>query len=162
MEEKAIYEIDGNVGKILRVYENRCVIAANAKKSFMFGGINTATAGEKEFYYSDITSLQFKNLGMTSGYLQFEYPGSHSGNNFTSENSFAFSATFGTEQHKKIKELMQGVYEYIQSRIRFYKENRNAAPVSGADEILKLKQLLDAGIITQEEFDAKKKQILGI
>ena len=34
--------------------------------------------------------------------------------------------------------------------------------LSGADEILKYKQLLDSGIITQEEFDAKKKQILGI
>ena len=33
---------------------------------------------------------------------------------------------------------------------------------SGADEILKYKQLLDAGIITEEEFQAKKKQILGI
>lgn len=36
------------------------------------------------------------------------------------------------------------------------------APVSGADEILKYKQLLDMGAITQEEFDAKKKQILGL
>ena len=34
--------------------------------------------------------------------------------------------------------------------------------VSGADEIMKYKELLDNGIITQEEFDAKKKQILGL
>jgi hypothetical protein len=34
--------------------------------------------------------------------------------------------------------------------------------VSGAEEIFKYKQLLDAGIISQEEFDLKKKQILGI
>ena len=33
---------------------------------------------------------------------------------------------------------------------------------SGADEIKKYKELLDNGIITQEEFDAKKKQILGL
>lgn len=33
---------------------------------------------------------------------------------------------------------------------------------SAADEILKFKQLLDSGIITQEEFDAKKKQLLGL
>lgn len=31
-----------------------------------------------------------------------------------------------------------------------------------ADEILKYKQLLDEGIITQEEFDVKKKQLLGL
>ena len=36
------------------------------------------------------------------------------------------------------------------------------SPLSGADEILKYKQLLDMGAITQEEFNAKKKQILGL
>lgn len=33
---------------------------------------------------------------------------------------------------------------------------------SGADELRKYKDLLDDGIITQEEFDAKKKQLLGL
>lgn len=37
-----------------------------------------------------------------------------------------------------------------------------APAVSSADEIVKFKQLLDQGIITQEEFDAKKKQLLGL
>ena len=34
--------------------------------------------------------------------------------------------------------------------------------VSVADELKKFKELLDMGIITQEEFDAKKKQLLGL
>ena len=33
---------------------------------------------------------------------------------------------------------------------------------SSADEIKKFKELLDSGIITQEEFDAKNKQLLGL
>ena len=33
---------------------------------------------------------------------------------------------------------------------------------SAADELAKFKQLLDSGAITQEEFDAKKKQLLGL
>ena len=33
---------------------------------------------------------------------------------------------------------------------------------SSADEIKKYKELLDMGVITQEEFDAKKKQLLGL
>ena len=37
-----------------------------------------------------------------------------------------------------------------------------AAAPSAADEIKKFKELLDLGIITQEEFDAKKKQLLGL
>jgi len=36
------------------------------------------------------------------------------------------------------------------------------APFSAADEIRKFKELLDLGVITQEEFDAKKKQLLGL
>ena len=45
----------------------------------------------------------------------------------------------------------------------------NAAPAttimqqtSNADELKKFKELLDSGVITQEEFDAKKKQMLGL
>lgn len=38
----------------------------------------------------------------------------------------------------------------------------NAPVSSDADELKKYKDLLDSGAITQEEFDAKKKQILGL
>lgn len=38
----------------------------------------------------------------------------------------------------------------------------SSSTVSEADELLKFKELLDSGVITQEEFDAKKKQILGL
>ncbi|NLT09859.1 MAG: SHOCT domain-containing protein [Ruminococcus sp.] len=41
---------------------------------------------------------------------------------------------------------------------------RAAAPVqiSAADEIAKFKQLLDSGAITEEEYEAKKKQLLKL
>lgn len=38
----------------------------------------------------------------------------------------------------------------------------NSVDVSNADELKKYKELLDSGVITQEEFDTKKKQILGM
>ena len=38
--------------------------------------------------------------------------------------------------------------------------NRNGKTIDSADEILKFKELLDAGAITQEEFERKKKEIL--
>ena len=37
-----------------------------------------------------------------------------------------------------------------------------SSAASSADEIMKFKELLDSGVITQEEFDAKKKEILGV
>lgn len=42
------------------------------------------------------------------------------------------------------------------------KKESESDTVSAADEILKFKNLMEAGIITQEEFEAKKKQLLGI
>ena len=38
----------------------------------------------------------------------------------------------------------------------------SAPSASTADELKKYKELLDMGVITQEEFDAKKKQLLGL
>ena len=35
-------------------------------------------------------------------------------------------------------------------------------PQSNADELKKYKDLLDSGVLSQEEFDAKKKQLLGL
>lgn len=39
---------------------------------------------------------------------------------------------------------------------------KQEVPQSNADELKKYKELLDSGIITQEEFDAKKKQLLRL
>ena len=39
---------------------------------------------------------------------------------------------------------------------------RKTSENTAMDDLLKLKSLLDSGIITQEEFDAKKKQLLGL
>ena len=47
----------------------------------------------------------------------------------------------------------------------FYEEimtNINKKTNADIDELKKYKELLDSGIITQEEFDAKKKQLLGL
>ena len=44
-------------------------------------------------------------------------------------------------------------------------ENSSApqeTPISVTEELKNFKELLDCGIITQEEFDAKKKQLLGL
>ena len=163
MNDNMVYEVDGNMGKVLRVYEDRCVISVKGGvKALMFG---SALNGDKEFYYKDLTSVQFKNLGVTTGYIQFEYAGSHSGNNFASENSFTFSATLGTAKYNKLKDEMPGIYEDIRKRVNEAKNVANtpiAAAISPAEELKKFKELLDMGIITQEEFDIKKKQLLGI
>lgn len=41
------------------------------------------------------------------------------------------------------------------------KNHTNIQPMGNADELSKYKALLDNGVISQEEFDRKKKQLLG-
>lgn len=160
--DNLLYVVDGNAGKKLMVYEDRCVISAG--KGFKSVMLGFSLNGDKEFYYSDITSVQFKNLSMTSGYLEFEFPGSHSVNSYASENSFVFAASIGTPRYYKLKEEMPKVYADIQKRVKEAKRNRGATvqALSPADELMKFKGLLDAGVITQEEFDRKKNQLLGL
>ena len=40
--------------------------------------------------------------------------------------------------------------------------HQSGVSISTADEIKKFKELADSGIISQDEFEAKKKQLLGI
>ena len=58
------------------------------------------------------------------------------------------------------------IYNVINQQISERQNNKGNVTVvnsaSNADELKKYKDLLDAGIITQEEFDAKKKQLLGL
>lgn len=61
---------------------------------------------------------------------------------------------------RSLRELTK---EEFQQEIQAAKaQQAPAAPVSAADELKKFKELLDSGVITQEEFDAKKKQLLGL
>ena len=46
-------------------------------------------------------------------------------------------------------------------QVESHKKQQPAA-LSSADELKKFKELLDCGVISQEEFDAKKKQLLGL
>lgn len=48
----------------------------------------------------------------------------------------------------------------MRERIASY--SAGETPTSAADEIKKYKELLDIGAITQEEFEQKKKQLLGL
>lgn len=78
-----------------------------------------------------------------------------------------------------IKKETNQMYEYMKSRIEFFKEikfqeemeskgyvpiqqTQQMQAVSSADEILKYKQLLDMGAITQEEYETKKQQLLEL
>lgn len=157
----AIYSIEGVRGRHIDIFENKCTIKIKTTVGSIITG--NATDGEKTIYYKDCIGIQFKKAGFTVGYLQFETATGMMNNknsNFFGENSFTFDTT------KISNEKMEEVARFVKSKIDEIKTKGNTPTViqatSSADELKKMKELLDMGIITQEEFDAKKKQILGL
>ena len=153
-----IYDIDGARGRNLKVFDDRCIITTKATIGALVTG--NITDGEKTIYYVDCIGVQFKKANITLGYLQLETASSLMNNrrcNFFNENSFTF---------EKYNEIMEEIADYIKGQLQKIKEAKNNPMVvvdkSPAEELKEFKELLDMGIISQEEFDTKKKQILGL
>lgn len=146
----------------LRVYDDCVSLSPNGTLGFMTKGM----AGERKIYYKDITSVQFKpSTKLLSGFIEFYF----AGHNTQKQGGGLFAGTNNdnrfTFYHRYLPDMLK-INEYIQAQI-----NRPTAVVvepaqpqatSPVDELRKYKQLLDDGIITQAEFDAKKKQLLGL
>lgn len=59
-------------------------------------------------------------------------------------------------------EMAQRIEQHILNVISGPQQSSNPSYSENTDELRKLKSLFDDGIITQEEFETKKKQLLGI
>lgn len=155
-----VYKVDGVRGRQLEVYKDRCVLRVSVTAGSLITG--NYSDGEKTIYYTDCIGVQFKESGLQIGYLQLETATGLMNNrsdNFFNENSFTFDKTVVTN------DKMREIANFIREKISEAKSKSNAtviAQVSSADELKKFKDLLDDGVITQEEFDAKKKQLLGL
>ena len=150
--ENLVFTLQGNVAD-LEIYDDKLVCIG--KQTFQAAAMGRAYTGTKEFYYSDLTSVKYVAPTMfMNGFLAVEFPGSEN-----IETTFWFDRT-----NKQLASEYEKAYDYIKERIKFYKEQKNAVFVqtSSADELKKFKELLDMGVISQEEFDAKKKQLLGL
>ena len=64
-----------------------------------------------------------------------------------------------SSEYNELKIQQENIKELLEEVVIGKKKKSDS---SAADEIRKFKGLLDDGIITQEEFDAKKKQLLGL
>lgn len=90
----------------------------------------------------------------------------------TTKNSFCpivyidFLSTGKVKANSLLFKSYAGNAQEILSQLTIIASQTTTSPVllqnNAADEILKFKNLLDQGIITQDEFNAKKKQLLGI
>lgn len=158
------YCMVNNLGKILDVYDNKVVFSSTKSTSTVVTGLvfgTSVTQGEKTIYYKDAIGVQYKPSSIVDGYIQVETAAggvTSSSSQYGGENSIQFS---GKERNAEAETIV----DFIKKKIEEIKN----APVGGvvqqlspAEELKKFKELLDEGIITQEEFDKKKKELLGI
>lgn len=151
-----MYELCGVNGQ-LAVYENKVVITRKGALGFLsFSG-----AGSKTIPISSIRSVQYKaGTGWVNGYIQFGISGGRESvggvfNAVNDENTIMLRMGRQSEMGAAIK-------EYIEERIISINSEKHSdsKSTSTADEILKLKQLLDMDAITSDEFEKMKKQLL--
>ena len=153
--DKILITIVGNNGT-LHLYEDRVVLEKTGGIAFLSG-----RRGTKTIPLSTITGVDYK-LGKTmmAGFIDFICPGDHR----EYHGNMSHNNPNATSIYKKDNDKLTKVVEYAQNYI-FQKEKQRNAPsgpsLSMADEILKYKNLQKEGIITEEEFEKKKKELLN-
>ncbi len=155
-----VYSLNGARGRHMDVYEDRVCISTEVTLGSLFTG--NVTDGTKEIYYLDVISVQAKKPSVTLGYIQLETASvmmNNKDNNFFNENTFTYN------ESDLPTGLAEEVVNFIKGKVSECKANKNtpvAAQISPADELKKFKELLDMGVISQEEFNTKKKQLLNL
>lgn len=135
------------------------------KRGYMTG--HTFGGGGFKMPYSNITNAEV-DYHLTTGYFELSSGGLQnkplnywdSKGNSPQKAPNAISIT-GTE----LKDLFEKATHFIMEKVAQEKTQTTVEPqgnTSLAAQIRELKELLDEGILTQEEFDAKKKQLLGV
>ncbi|MGI6030792.1 MAG: SHOCT domain-containing protein [Eubacteriales bacterium] len=66
------------------------------------------------------------------------------------------------DSDRKLQEAKARLRKAQQEADEIHQNAGGSQTISSADELKKFKELLDSGVITQEEFEAKKKQLLGL
>jgi hypothetical protein len=129
------------------------IIIKRGVKGFLLGG--GFLRGDKTIPYSSIVAVQLKKAGFTAGYLQLTLSGG----------SEAKSGLFQSAKDENSVNFYQGKnkdFEEAKDLIEKYISSRSQKNISNLDELEKLARLKEKGIINKEEFEAKKKSLLGL
>lgn len=162
----AILELKATNG-ILYVFDDRVEIS----RKTVFGVAAQGFKGDRIIFFKDITSVEFKKPTIwANGYMQFIIAGTMHQNasvgilgssmeSMKDPNTIILRAF-----NKETPELSEKAYKLIMDNMVKTKSdsNKSVNTISEADELRKYKSLLDDGIINQEEFDKKKKELLGL
>ena len=151
---------------VLEIYDNKVIGYLDGKQNMVW-------------YFKEYASIDIVKANMNSQFAQIIFlTGINSKNRtvgidlFASQNQNAMKDTnrilfcSGMFSFGRTNDFATSVGSEIRSAFEEYKnkdtvESATSNILSSADEIRKFKELLDEGIITEDEFNAKKKQLLS-
>ena len=152
----------GRNGQV-HLFEDRVLITRQGFVSaFSFG-----FRGDKEILIQEITSIGWKEPGFTTGYIHFGYRG---GQMPVRTSVFADDSIVNNEDAVIFTEEHQPDFERLKKLLEERRAEINRPQVitavaegpSPMDELKKLAELKEMGIVTEDEFEQKKKQLLGL
>lgn len=154
MGGKSIIKIDGNTLTISRP-------GLMSKMSLGF-------TGDKTVMINQISGVQIKKVGLARGYIQFIMAGTKEAKSGIIggkiDENIVYSDSFFKNKNNQINSNFEEIKKYIEEFNS--NQNRNTTIIqnvkSPAEQVKELKELLDMGAISQEEFDKKKKELLNL
>lgn len=120
----------------------------------------TLKTSEKSFDITQVSTIQIKKNGlMMPGYLQFGLIGSidstHGIKNYTNENTLVIYNSNQFDSAQTIKRYIE------QNKEKYLSIGNTVIAKSTAEQIREFKMLCDEGVITQDEFNRKKDQLIN-
>jgi hypothetical protein len=118
--------------------------------------------GSKRIPIRQITAVQFKSAGpLVNGFIQFTLGGgneqrSRFGRQTTDAVHDENSVLFWTRQQAAFTQLREAVEAAIAAPLY-----NGAAPPDAVDQLRRLAELRDAGVVSEHEFEAAKARLLG-
>ncbi|MFD4853896.1 PH domain-containing protein [Bacillus mycoides] len=122
---------------------------AITNKRIMFGQKTLTGEKFKAVAHEKINDMTFET-GLVFGVLTIDTP------------QEKFKVALDKASATSINNNIHQVLDALKNSTSEAQPQLTSAPISVADELIKFKELCDMGVITEDEFNAKKKQLLGI
>lgn len=153
-DHESPYELEANgINSSVYLIENKIIIRHR-------GGLNTLTkglTGEKVIPIKSITAVQFKKPSGTNGFIQFATLSGEATGGVLDATRDENSVLFDAKQEPEFVVFRDRIQNLIDGQSNSVTIAQQIDPL---DQLKKLKELLDAGILSQAEFDEKKKNLM--
>ena len=121
--------------------------------------IHKSLRGETKVLFNQIQEIKFQEATRTSkGYLQLSTPRSSIVGVLRTVDQPQNAVKFKMDKNEEALELKR----LVETKIKQLSSGQSSNNSESLESLRELKSLLNEGVITQSEFEAKKKQILNI